>query len=310
MRWVRSILVVAALGAGSACDIYGNVIGGNQPGGGTGGGAGGTGGGAGDPGPSGLPCDVAAVLDAYCARCHGSPLSGGAPIRLATRDDLARDSALFPGTTDGQRSVVRMQAATMPPPPSSAVTATELAAFEAWVNGGMPQGTCQTTGGGNDGGPAPLTCAAGRFLPRPVDGDAHGGTTMAPGLACISCHSGQNFQNQNPNNALNRTDQIFDVMGTVFPALHEQDLCASDAGSGGVRGEVLDAQGVTRASFAVNAGGNFYGDVPGGLPNPYTARVVRGAASIAMSTPQTVGDCNTCHTEQGLNGSPGRVVAP
>jgi cytochrome c553 len=309
----------------SGCDFYGDAIGGNRAdGGGTGGfggfggfgGAGGSAGGAGgsgggiDPGTSGLPCDVAAVLDAYCARCHGATLSGGAPMRLATRDDLMRDSATYPGTTDGQRSLARMQAGTMPPAPSSGPNATELSAFDTWVTGGMPAGTCQTNTGGSDGGLAALTCASALITWKPIAGDPKGGPTMAPGLACAACHSGQNFQNQNPNNAMNRTDQVYDAMGTVFPALHEQDLCFSDAGSGGVRVEILAMDSGIKATMAVNSAGNFYGNVNSGLPNPYTARVTRGTSVIAMSTAQTTGDCNSCHTEQGLNGAPGRIVAP
>ena len=133
---------------------------------------------------------------------------------------------------------------------------------------------------------------------------------MAPGLACRSCHAGQDFMGQNPGGALVRLDQVMDVMGTVFPALNERDLCISDAGSGGTQVEILDSAGTLKATLQVNTAGNFFGDVPGGLPTPYRARVVRGAATRVMNATQTVGDCNTCHTEQGLSGAPGRIVEP
>jgi predicted CXXCH cytochrome family protein len=29
-----------------------------------------------------------------------------------------------------------------------------------------------------------------------------------------------------------------------------------------------------------------------------------------MMTPQETGDCNSCHTEQGRNGAPGRILLP
>jgi predicted CXXCH cytochrome family protein len=29
-----------------------------------------------------------------------------------------------------------------------------------------------------------------------------------------------------------------------------------------------------------------------------------------MSGAVTAGDCNSCHTEQGANGAPGRIMAP
>lgn len=313
------------MGLAAGCDLYGDVFGGPPPGSvlgrggsggssGQGGGAGGAGagdaGGGIDPGASGLPCDVAAMLNAHCVRCHGAPLAGGAPMRLATRDDLLAASASYPGQTEGQRSLARMQAAApMPPAPATPPSAVEISAFQSWVNAGMPQGSCQTQGGG-DGGSAPLTCTSGVMTWRPVNGDPKGGTTMAPGLACRACHAGQNFQDQNPGGAMSRTDQVLDVMGTVYPALHERDLCAGGAGTSSVFVEILAADGGLRAVFTVNAVGNFMGDVPSGLPNPYRARVVRGTAQLLMATPQVDGDCNTCHTEQGLNGAPGRIVAP
>lgn len=320
----RTVLLVfsAALGA-AACDFYGDVIGGLRPDGspgtggfaGTGGsgGSGGTGGSGGSGGigsDAGLPCEAANLLAAHCVRCHGNPLSGAAPMALMSLADLQRTSALYGPETDGQRSVARMQgAAPMPPAPAPLPAAADITAFAAWVNAGMPEGTCDTVVVPPDAGPAPLTCLSNKITWKPVAGDPKGGDDMAPGYACKACHLGQDFNGQNPGGAMSRTDTVNDVMGTVFNALHEKDLCATDGGTG-VRVEIRDSAGAVKASFTVTASGNFRGNVTGGLPNPYTARVVRGAASIAMTGGQTSGDCNTCHTEQGLNGAPGRIVAP
>lgn len=62
-------------------------------------------------------------------------------------------------------------------------------------------------------------------------------------------------------------------------------------------------------SFAISAlnDGNFYGGTVG-VPSPYTARVVvNGVVTSQMLTPQTNGDCNSCHTALGAQGAPGRI---
>jgi hypothetical protein len=59
----------------------------------------------------------------------------------------------------------------------------------------------------------------------------------------------------------------------------------------------------------VNAAGNFYSSKStAGFPLPYRARIVANGKTVAMATPQTEGDCNTCHTATGMNGAPGRIT--
>ncbi|MGD0679831.1 MAG: hypothetical protein ABSC94_30975 [Polyangiaceae bacterium] len=41
-----------------------------------------------------------------------------------------------------------------------------------------------------------------------------------------------------------------------------------------------------------------------------TATITYNGKTAAMTTPQMTGDCNSCHTEQGANGAPGRIVLP
>lgn len=95
------------------------------------------------------------------------------------------------------------------------------------------------------------------------------------------------------------------LAGTVYTALNEKDLCfgkpnlfvrvtASD-------GRVFDMQ--------VNNAGNF------SLPNmnskpPFKAMVIDGAKARPMMGSVTSGDCNSCHTQTGKNGAPGRITAP
>jgi hypothetical protein len=47
------------------------------------------------------------------------------------------------------------------------------------------------------------------------------------------------------------------------------------------------------------------------MPSPFTARVVTPTGGVrAMATPQTNGDCNTCHTVAGRKGAQGRIWLP
>ena len=43
---------------------------------------------------------------------------------------------------------------------------------------------------------------------------------------------------------------------------------------------------------------------------PYKAQVTDGVKTRAMAGSVTGGDCNSCHTETGANGAPGRIMAP
>ena len=57
--------------------------------------------------------------------------------------------------------------------------------------------------------------------------------------------------------------------------------------------------------------GNFwqFGDAVD-LVMPITARVIQGDKVLAMATPVDTGDCNTCHTQEGKESAPGRIILP
>src|SRR5579871_1307067 len=133
---------------------------------------------------------------------------------------------------------------------------------------------------------------------------------MNPGMACRSCHSGQNFLNQNPN-GLTAPTRVYDFMGTVFSDYHTQNKCLPKP-PGTVTIEIIDANGAVAVTMltnvSVNGSGNFYSGTNLGVALPYTARVTYNGQVNTMTTPQTVTDCNTCHTEQGLNNAPGRIL--
>jgi hypothetical protein len=120
---------------------------------------------------------------------------------------------------------------------------------------------------------------------------------MEPGMACRACH-----QQQAP--AL-----VYDFMGTVFARSHSEDGCFAQPPAE-VTVEIVDANGAVAQTLSPNASGNFFTGRNSGVQTPYTARVRSDAGVSSMLTPQTDGDCNSCHTAAGLNGAPGRIVWP
>lgn len=256
--------------------------------------------GAGASGPSeGLPCEIAELLTAHCRSCH-SP--GGATPMLVTHADLVAPSS-DPSRTVAELSLARMKDAADPMPPGALAAQGVVATFEAWVLAGTPEGSCGATGGaGADGGggggagdpPAATVCTSDLHW---TDGD-EGSGNMHPGAQCISCHADLN---EGPR---------YLVAGTVYPTLHEPDDCFG--ASGEVVVEITDASDAV-FTLGVNAAGNFSrGGDPGTIAFPVKARVIRNGSVLEMSAPIDAegGDCNRCHTEQGDQGAPGRILVP
>ena len=171
----------------------------------------------------------------------------------------------------------------MPPLPAAASPQADIDALNAWIAASYPVGTCSSN---------PSVCTSG------LSGPTDEGAAMRPGEACISCH-------QTTGEA-----PLYAFMGTVYPTLHEPNGCvgASSASYSGATVTVIDAQGAT-FSMSPNSGGNFMGS-PASFVLPFTAKVTYQGREVAMTTPQTNGDCNMCHTETGQNGAPGRIKLP
>jgi hypothetical protein len=157
-------------------------------------------------------------------------------------------------------------------------------------NGGDGGGTAE----GGSGGPV---CTSGKTWTR---GNI-GSELMRPGDTCISCHAGATGA------------PTFVIAGTVYPTLHEPLLCN---GLAGVTVTITDAKGVD-LTLTSNAAGNFAcGPVArSGFPAcnptfPVSAHIkAPNGHTAAMIDPQMTGDCNSCHTEVGLNNAPGRISA-
>jgi hypothetical protein len=122
----------------------------------------------------------------------------------------------------------------------------------------------------------------------------HGSHEMNPGRACIACHS-----------TMNGPDLT--IAGTVYPTAHEPDLCYGADGSNGVRVVITGADGRTTTLTPVSSG-NF--SLETAVMMPFTAKVTYAGRERAMTTAQTSGDCNGCHTQAGTNGAPGRITLP
>jgi hypothetical protein len=122
---------------------------------------------------------------------------------------------------------------------------------------------------------------------------------MHPGVACDTCHKIGGSATKFP----------FDVAGTVYPTAHEPDDCDGVTGAQVV---ITDANG-TDHTLAVNAAGNFYNldyVLIGAIPMPYTAKVVANGKVRPMISSQSNGDCNSCHSVQGTQLAPGRIMMP
>jgi len=48
----------------------------------------------------------------------------------------------------------------------------------------------------------------------------------------------------------------------------------------------------------------------GAVAMPYTAKVKYNGLERVMVASQTTGDCNSCHTQAGTKGAPGRILLP
>ena len=235
---------------------------------------------------TGLPCDVSNFLADRCQGCHGTPLAGGAPVRLVTYQDLMKVNAS--GVTVAQRCLDRMNkvGAQMPPSPALAASTDELAMFGAWMGGGAAPGHC--AGGGVFGGP--VTCSSGQHW----GGGDRESPLMHPGGDCIACHTQR------------REGPKLTIAGTVYATGHEPTDC-NGSSAAGLAVEVTDAGGRV-TSLPVNAAGNFLSQAA--VAFPIRVAVVSGANRRVMVSAPPTGDCNSCHTQDGAQGAPGRIAAP
>ncbi|HEY3357330.1 MAG TPA: hypothetical protein VGQ83_29035 [Polyangia bacterium] len=239
---------------------------------------------------TGLPCDVAQAMQP-CLGCHVP--GGSGPMALVTYEDLTRATPSNAAKSAAEQSVARMQdpQAPMPPPPAAPAPAAAIAAVQAWIQAGYPRGSCDN---GDAGVPDPAftaapTCTSGAYTGFGEDI----GALMHPGRACNACHGSGG-------------GPIFSIAGTLYPTGHEYNDC-NGAGQAGAQVVITGADGRV-LTLTPNTNGTFTSY--GVIALPYHAKVVAGGRERAMSAAQQSGDCNSCHTQAGASGAPGRIVVP
>lgn len=255
-----------------------------------------------DAGPGGLggvPCDVSAILEGHCIRCHnGRPLAAS-KVPLTRYADLLAPAPDHESQTVAERALVRMRDPDdpMPPHPEAPLGADEVQTFSDWLSAGAPEGSCADGDAGLlevDAGPGPYdtptVCTSDSYWTR----GNHESPLMRPGGACIDCHTEE------------REGPRYSIAGTVYASAHEPNDC--NGLSDGVTVVITDANGA-EIHLTPNEVGNFDSGRTR-IPMPYRAKVLRDGLEREMHAEQTNGDCNHCHTETGIEDAPGRIMAP
>jgi hypothetical protein len=278
--------------------------------------------------PSHLPCEVENIIRTRCKACH-APGSPAHQVSLLTYADLMQVSKSLPTLSYAQQALQMVQAGRMPP--TSSLSPSDVQLFGNWVQAGAPSAECGgpsldagapsfeagVADAGFDSGAADaradaqvdagvVDAGSPYDTPSQCTSNQHwtGGDTrselMHPGRACINCHTtGVGLFNL-------QHGPSFTLAGTIFPSAHEPDDCNGAAGNG-VSIVVKGANG-QMVTMTPNTVGNFHSATR--VTMPYTVEVHYQGRVRAMTTPQSMGDCNSCHTERGTSGAPGRIMLP
>jgi uncharacterized membrane protein len=295
-------------------------------------GAGGTTGAGGGGAVVGMPCDVQAVFTAHCTTCHAATPNSGAPMPLVTRTNLTTASIANAAQTFAQRAVMRMQGnpTQMPPAPGTRPSATEITTVNNWIAAGYPVGTCDTTI--SPPPPDPFKAAPKCTSGITWNSSSEGSPIMNPGLSCLGCHtgggggggddsgggnSGPGGGNSGPGGGGddngggggddNEGAALYTIAGTVYPTAHEPNLCYGANGTNGAKVVITDAANRT-ITLTPNQSGNFF--YAGAVTFPFRAKVTFQGRERIMTTAQSNGSCNGCHTQNGASGAPGRILLP
>lgn len=110
---------------------------------------------------TGLPCDVDAVLKTRCQTCHAAEPKYGASTALVTWDDLQKPG---PGGSASKKvyelvkARIHDDARPMPPSPQPRLDEKELAAMDAWIDGGAKPSDARCVGDAPADGVKALSC--------------------------------------------------------------------------------------------------------------------------------------------------------
>jgi hypothetical protein len=100
----------------------------------------------------------------------------------------------------------------------------------------------------------------------------------------------------------------FTVAGTIYPLKgeHDENDCNGIDGTG-VAVAIMDDMGVDLfPRVQVNAAGNFYSNKA--VPASFHVKVVALGREAAQTTTVLDGNCNYCHTPEGLMNAKGRIL--
>lgn len=136
---------------------------------------------------------------------------------------------------------------------------------------------------------APEVCQSGKLW----TGGESESERMNPGMACIDCH-----RKEGPR---------FTVAGTLYGSSDEKDRCGG-TNENGAAVYIQGSDGKVQ-KLVPNDMGNFYSKLSVAAPYKAWVQTADGKKN-AMVAQQSIGDCNTCHTQKGENGAPGRIVLP
>jgi hypothetical protein len=126
-------------------------------------------------------------------------------------------------------------------------------------------------------------------------GGNQGSFLMHPGGTCLTCHEAYEHA------------PTFSAAGTLYPTAHEPTDCNGYGGKDAVI-EITDANKKVY-QLTPNTVGNFILADPGFTP-PYTVKVLYQGRTRQMFGAQVNGDCNSCHSQNGSAGAPGRILLP
>jgi hypothetical protein len=119
---------------------------------------------------------------------------------------------------------------------------------------------------------------------------------MNPGQDCLACHG-----------ELGVEKEEVVLAGTVFGGVNERNNCF---GVPGVTVQITDATNMVFETVSNEAGNFILSAADGMITPPYSAKLLYEGRERKMAAMQSNLSCNSCHTQAGLNGAPGRILAP
>lgn len=219
-------------------------------------------------GPTPLPPDVQAIIDARCGSCHAATPQGGAPMGIVTWEAMHASAVTRPDLEVYELVSVRIHDEVHPMPASGILPASELLALDAWIAAGAPPG---------DGSyvPPPPVEVGPEYLPCEPTAEfrAHApGSTdqpfhLAPG-AGVSGNSTMCFAFASPFGDTTQGTAFAPIIDDAR-VLHHWIIFAADALPPGVSvGDAFECG----ATGGLGTGSQFLtGWAPGGMNNVYPA---------------------------------------